>query len=58
MPPANAVRLRPLRSASQAWCTALSAEEHAVSTVMLGPRRSNTWDSRLETMEAAPPVMV
>jgi hypothetical protein len=58
MPAAKAVRLRPVRSASHAWCTAVRADEQAVSTVMLGPRRSKTCDNRLETMELAPPVMV
>ncbi len=39
-PPASAVSHWPLRMASQARWMAVSEEEHMVSTVMLGPRKS------------------
>ena len=38
-PPASAASPRPARMCSQAACTAVSAEEHAVSMATLGPRR-------------------
>ena len=38
-PPASAVSPRPVRMCSQAACTAVSAEEQAVSMATLGPRR-------------------
>ncbi len=34
------------------------ADEHAVSRVMLGPRRSKTYDSRFDAIESVPPVIV
>ncbi len=38
-PPASAVSPRPAQMCSQAACTAVSADEHAVSMATLGPRR-------------------
>ena len=38
-PPASAVSPRPARMCSHAACTAVSADEHAVSMATLGPRR-------------------
>ncbi len=38
-PPANAVVHSPLRSASQAQCSATSEDEQAVSTVATGPSK-------------------
>ncbi|GBF32472.1 hypothetical protein DCCM_0668 [Desulfocucumis palustris] len=36
-PPARATSLSPLLTLSKAKCTAVSEEEHKVSTTMLGP---------------------
>ena len=38
-PPASAASPRPAQMCSHAACTAVSAEEHAVSIATLGPRR-------------------
>ena len=38
-PPASAASPRPARMCSHAACTAVSADEHAVSIATLGPRR-------------------
>lgn len=45
------------RSGAASWI-ATSDEEHAVSILMLGPRRSNTYDSRLDSMVNVPLVAV
>lgn len=42
----------------QATSTATSAAEHAVSIVIEGPFRSNTYDNRLEHTAACEPVAV
>ncbi len=55
-PPASAASARPLRIASQAWCTATREDEHAVSILMLGPRRSNKYDKRFAAILSALPV--
>src|ERR1700722_6410756 len=55
--PAAMARLEsPDRKLWQAKCTATSADEHAVSTVTDGPRRSKKYESRLAIMLSAPPV--
>ena len=41
-----------------AVCSATSAEEHAVSTLMLGPSSASTYDTRLEAIAALHPVAV
>ena len=52
-----AARQSPRRIASAAMCMALSDDEHAVSTAVLGPVRSNRKETRLaieECEEKAP----
>lgn len=39
-----------------ARCMAVRLEEHAVSIVKLGPRKSNAYDIRLDIKESAHPV--
>ena len=43
-------RTRPPASARSARCAAVSEDEHAVSTVTLGPRRSKTYEIRFAAM--------
>ena len=50
-PPATASPLSPLRMLSHARWIAVRDDEHMVSRVMLGPVKSNTYETRLE-MEA------
>src|SRR5688500_9315117 len=45
-PPASATRASPLQTLAQAWWNATSEEEHAVSRLTLGPRRSKKYDRR------------
>jgi hypothetical protein len=49
-PPAIAILQRPARSDSQAKCTAVSAEEHAVSMERLGPLRLKQYEIRFAAM--------
>src|ERR1700728_3056880 len=46
----------PVRKLWQARCTATSDDEHAVSIVTDGPRRSKKYETRLAIMLSAPPV--
>ncbi|CAM5632510.1 hypothetical protein SAURM35S_07603 [Streptomyces aurantiogriseus] len=55
-PAAMAVSLSPVRRLTQAWCTATSEEEQAVSTAMLGPRVSSTYARRPAVTPNAPPA--
>lgn len=57
-PPASATSASPRRSACTARCVETSDDEQAVSTIMLGPRRSSRYDSRLAMMLSAAPVAV
>src|SRR5438045_3720080 len=45
-PPVRAAPHSPLRMLSHARCTAVSEEEQAVSTAMLGPWESNRYETR------------
>ena len=45
-PPASARSHSPCRSAVHARCSAVSDDEHAVSTVIAGPSRPRTYDTR------------
>ena len=47
----------PFRIARTARCVAVSDDEQAVSTTMLGPRRSNMYEIRLAPMLFATPVL-
>src|SRR5215468_5913931 len=53
-PPAIAKLVRPCFRSWQAIWLALSEEEHIVSTVMLGPCRLSTYDTRLAMLAALP----
>src|SRR6476469_1482380 len=55
-PPTTAVEQSPACSALAAWCTATSDDEHAVSTVTLGPCAPSTYDSRFASRDADTPV--
>ncbi len=57
-PPASATGHSPARSACTARCSDTSDEEQAVSTAMLGPRRSRACDTRLATPQWAVPIPV
>src|ERR1700682_699321 len=46
-PPAIAALQRPAKICSHATCTAVSADEHAVSITMLGPHRFRQEEMRL-----------
>jgi hypothetical protein len=46
-----------LRSERIARWTAVSAEEQAVSTMKLGPRKSSMYEMRFAAMLDAPPVI-
>ncbi|GIJ54812.1 hypothetical protein Vau01_023280 [Virgisporangium aurantiacum] len=48
-PPASAIVASPRRRLSTARCTAVSDDEHAVSTAMLGPCRFRQYDTRFAT---------
>src|ERR1700737_3389588 len=52
-PPAIANLQRPAKICSQARCTAVSPDEHAVSIAMLGPRRFRQWEMRLAAVLCA-----
>jgi hypothetical protein len=51
-----AIEESPRHRLSQAMWQAVSAEEHAVSTAMLGPRRSKQYEMRLAEMLKVEPV--
>src|SRR6266571_3598089 len=55
-PPATARSHSPRRKALQARCVVTSDDEHAVSTVMLGPSSPSTYDSRPDIVLPAEPV--
>ncbi|CAM3220733.1 putative polyketide synthase [Burkholderia gladioli] len=55
-PPASAASHSPERIARAAISTATSELEQAVSTVTLGPRKSNTNDTRFERIALDVPV--
>ena len=55
-PPASTVSHSRLRKLVTARCTPTNADEQAVSTATLGPRRSNMYESRLAAIESALPV--
>ena len=57
-PPARAASPRPVQMCSHAMCTAVSAEEQAVSIATLGPRRFRQYEMRLAAMLCALPVGV
>ncbi|BFO16442.1 hypothetical protein SHKM778_28300 [Streptomyces sp. KM77-8] len=57
-PPTRATRLEPSRRVRQARSRATRAEEQAVSTAMLGPRRSKAYDMRFAVMDRVAPGMV
>lgn len=46
----------PARRLWHARCIAVKLEEHALSTVKLGPRKSKAYDIRLDIRESAHPV--
>ncbi|MCP2337415.1 hypothetical protein FHU30_002763 [Actinomadura rupiterrae] len=56
--PHSATRLVPSRIVLQARSSATSADEHAVSTAMLGPRSPKKCDSRFAAIEDAAPAIV
>ena len=56
-PPATAIAHSPRRSAWPARWTATSEDEQAVSTVMAGPSRPNTYASRPDATLPAAPVI-
>ncbi len=47
-----------MRRLWQARCRATIDDEHAVSTVIDGPRKSRKYDSRFAMMLSAPPELV
>ncbi len=55
-PPASASVHRPSRSAAAARSIATSDDEHAVSTVMLGPRNPSTYEMRPDATLPAEPM--
>src|SRR5688572_26750330 len=55
-PPASAVSPRPDQMCSHAACTAVRAEEQAVSIAMLGPVKLKQYEMRLAAIECALPV--
>ncbi len=57
-PPTIAISISPRLSAETASWSATNDEEHAVSIVMLGPRRSNTNETRFDSMVYVPLVAV
>ena len=57
-PAARARSLSPVAMLRQARCSATSEDEQAVSIVMLGPRRSNTYEMRFAAMLPVLPVIV
>ena len=57
-PPARARSLSPARRLWQARCTATSDDEHAVSVVRLGPRRSSQYEMRPLSRLSDDPVPV
>jgi len=56
-PPARAARHTSERIESTAIAIATRADEQAVSTIRLGPRKSSKYDKRLARMLLAPPVL-
>ena len=46
-PPTSAASQAPERRLSIARCSAVNDDEHAVSTAMLGPWKSNRYETRL-----------
>ncbi len=54
-PPASAVSQSPERRLSQARCTAVNDDEHAVSIAIVGPVRSSRYAIRAGRIELAPP---
>ena len=57
MPPTRAALQSPRRNACTASASATSELEHAVSNGMLGPRRSNSYDTRLGISVVCTPVV-
>ena len=57
-PPASARSHSPCRSAVHARCSAVSDDEHAVSTVIAGPSRPRTYDTRPASTLDVTPVAV
>ena len=57
-PPASARSHSPARRLWQARCTATSEDEHAVSMVRLGPRRSRKYDRRPDGRSGRYPVVM
>ena len=57
-PPAKAWSALPSQIERQAMWSATRADEQAVSTVALGPRRSKRNETRLEIMLPAAPVLL
>src|SRR5262249_41317811 len=55
-PPASATEHSPCRNAWQARCTVTSDDEHAVSTVRLGPLSPSTYEILPDATLAAVPV--
>jgi len=55
--PTTATSHSPDRSDPQARCIAVNEDEQAVSTTMLGPRKSNAYDTRLAAIELAVPEL-
>src|SRR5436189_46786 len=55
-PPVIATLISPVRKAWQAWCSATSEEEQAVSTAMLGPLAFKKYESLLAAILNALPV--
>jgi iron only hydrogenase large subunit-like protein len=53
-----AIGASPLRKDVTPWCTATSDEEHAVSTVMLGPCQSKKYEIRFDMTARLVPVAV
>ncbi|RPK42999.1 hypothetical protein EES39_19885 [Streptomyces sp. ADI92-24] len=50
-PPASAIEHSPERSAWAARCNATSEDEHAVSSVIDGPSKPKTYETRPDAME-------
>lgn len=55
-PPEIAMLASPAFRLWHARCIAVRLEEHAVSAVRLGPRKSKVYDIRLDIRESAHPV--
>lgn len=54
-PPTSAVLVSPSLRLWQAKCIATMLDEHAVSEVKLGPRRSKKWEIRFDCIAYAQP---